>query len=150
MGFIASQVNLFIAVLKIKFAKAQTLFQSKLAKMSKKKRKNFLGRVMEKGKNRVKDQVKKRREASEVSMSCLPSCHLQTARTFTVLLHLGGQQDLHRVALLNPQLLLNHAYFLSPLARALATKILRHLHGSFSNKQARRPGCYGAVAQVKY
>ena len=68
MQCIALQVNLFIAVLKIKFAKAQTLFHSKLAKMSKKKRKNFLGRVMEKGKNRVKDQVKKRREASEVSM----------------------------------------------------------------------------------
>ena len=62
----ALQVNLFIAVLKIKFAKAQTLFHSKLAKMSKKKRKNILGRVMEKGKKRVKDQVKKRRDASEV------------------------------------------------------------------------------------
>lgn len=60
------QVNLFIAVLKIKFAKAQTLFHSKLAKMSRKKRKNMLGRVMEKSKNRIKDQVKKRREASEV------------------------------------------------------------------------------------
>ena len=72
MECIALQVNLFIAVLKIKFAKAQTLFQSKLAKMSRKKRKNFLGRVMEKGKNRVKDQVKKRREASEVCMLFLP------------------------------------------------------------------------------
>lgn len=60
------QVNLFIAVLKIKFAKAQTLFHSRLAKMSKKKRKNILGRVMEKSKNRIKEQVKKRREASEV------------------------------------------------------------------------------------
>ena len=69
---LALQVNLFIAVLKIKFAKAQTLFQSKLAKMSRKKRKNFLGRVMEKGKNHVRDQVKKRREASEVRMLCLP------------------------------------------------------------------------------
>lgn len=55
-------------MLKIKFAKAQTLFHSKLAKMSRKKRKNILGRVMEKSKNRIKDQVKKRREASEVSM----------------------------------------------------------------------------------
>ena len=62
----ALQVNLFIAVLKIKFAKAQTLFHSKLAKMSKKKRKNILGRVMEEGRKRVKDQVKKRRDASEV------------------------------------------------------------------------------------
>lgn len=61
------QVNLFIAVLKIKFAKAQTLFHSRLAKMSKKKRKNILGRVMEKGKKRIKDQVKKKREASEVN-----------------------------------------------------------------------------------
>lgn len=72
------QVNLFIAVLKIKFAKAQTLFHSKLAKMSRKKRKNFLGRVMEKGKNRLKDQVKKRREASEVSMLVCALCHLPT------------------------------------------------------------------------
>lgn len=67
------QVNLFIAVLKIKFAKSQTLFHSKLAKMSRKKRKNILGRAMEKSKNRIKDQVKKRREASEVSMVLLPS-----------------------------------------------------------------------------
>lgn len=65
----ALQVNLFIAVLKIKFAKAQTLFHSKLAKMSKKKRKNILGRVMDKGKKRIKDQVKKRRDASEVRRS---------------------------------------------------------------------------------
>ena len=64
----ALQVNLFIAVLKIKFAKAQTLFHSRLAKMSKKKRKNILGRVMEKGKKRIKDQVKKQREAGEVSI----------------------------------------------------------------------------------
>ena len=67
------QVNLFIAVLKIKFAKAQTLFHSKLAKLSRKKRKNVLARVMEKSKNRIKDQVKKRREASEVSMVLLHS-----------------------------------------------------------------------------
>ena len=67
------QVNLFIAVLKIKFAKAQTLFHSKLAKLSRKKRKNMLARVMEKSKNRIKDQVKKRREASEVSRTLLPS-----------------------------------------------------------------------------
>lgn len=66
----ALQVNLFIAVLKIKFAKAQTLFHSRLAKMSKKKRKNILGRVMEKGKKRIKDQVKKQREAGEVSTEC--------------------------------------------------------------------------------
>ena len=66
----ALQVNLFIAVLKIKFAKAQTLFHSRLAKMSKKKRKNILGRVMEKGKKRIKDQVKKQREAGEVSSDC--------------------------------------------------------------------------------
>ena len=69
-GDLTLQVNLFIAVLKIKFAKAQTLFHSKLAKMSRKKRKNILGRVMEKSKNRIKDQVKKRREASEVRAWC--------------------------------------------------------------------------------
>ena len=63
------QVNLFIAVLKIKFAKAQTLFHSKLAKMSRKKRKNIIGRVMDKGKKRISEQVKKKREASEVSPS---------------------------------------------------------------------------------
>lgn len=73
-GDCALQVNLFIAVLKIKFAKAQTLFHSKLAKMSRKKRKNMLARVMEKSKNRIKDQVKKRRQASEVSM-VLPSLY---------------------------------------------------------------------------
>ena len=72
-GVFAMQVNLFIAVLKIKFAKAQTLFHSKLAKLSRKKRKNMLARVMEKSKNRIKDQVKKRREASEVSMVLLYS-----------------------------------------------------------------------------
>ena len=66
----ALQVNLFIAVLKIKFAKAQTLFHSRLAKMSKKKRKNILGRGMETGKKRIKDQVKKQREAGEVSIEC--------------------------------------------------------------------------------
>ncbi|KAA6417011.1 MAG: voltage-gated Ca2+ alpha subunit, partial [Trebouxia sp. A1-2] len=48
-------VNLFIAVLKIKFAKAQTLFHSKLAKMSKKKRKNILGRGLDMGMVRPED-----------------------------------------------------------------------------------------------
>ena len=76
------QVNLFIAVLKIKFAKAQTLFHSKLAKLSRKKRKNILGRVMDKGKKRIKDQVDKQRQAGEVTLTevimqlrCSLVCH---------------------------------------------------------------------------
>ena len=63
-----AQVNLFIAVLKIKFAKAQTLFHSKLAKMSKKKRKNILGRALEKGQKSVHEQMKKKRDASVVGL----------------------------------------------------------------------------------
>lgn len=49
------------------FAKAQTLFHSKLAKMSKKKRKNILGRALEKGQKSMQDQMKKKRDASNVS-----------------------------------------------------------------------------------
>ena len=61
-------MNLFIAVLKIKFAKAQTLFHSKLAKMTKQKRKNILGRALEKGKKSVREQMKKKRDASVVGL----------------------------------------------------------------------------------
>ena len=69
---LCGQVNLFIAVLKIKFAKAQTLFHSKLAKMSRKKRKNILGRALEKGQKSMRDQMKKRRDAGAVS--AIPFC----------------------------------------------------------------------------
>ena len=71
---IGVQVNLFIAVLKIKFAKAQTLFQSKLAKMSRKKRKNILGRALEKGQKSMQEQMKKKRDASTVSPVQTSTC----------------------------------------------------------------------------
>ena len=66
------QVNLFLAVLKIKFAKAQTLFKNRLSKMSKRRKKNLLMRMMDKGKKRVSDYAKKKKETSEVC-PCTPS-----------------------------------------------------------------------------
>ena len=80
------QVNLFIAVLKIKFAKAQTLFDSKLAKMSRKKRKNIIGRAMDKGKKHISEQVKKKREAGEVSST------VRRALLFAFSCHFGCRQ----------------------------------------------------------
>lgn len=92
-----AQVNLFIAVLKIKFAKAQTLFHSKLAKMSKKKRKNILGRALEKGQNSVHEQMKKKRDASVVGLPATldpsttqcTSCPVEVLVTWAVILHAG-------------------------------------------------------------
>ena len=65
------QVNLFLAVLKIKFAKAQTLFKNRLSKMSKRRKKNVLMRMMDKGKKKVSDYAKKKKETSEVCL-CIP------------------------------------------------------------------------------
>lgn len=61
-------MNLFLAVLKIKFAKAQTLFKNRLSKMSKRRKKNVLMRMMDKGKKKVSDYAKKKKETSEVCL----------------------------------------------------------------------------------
>lgn len=61
------QFNLFLAVLKIKFGKAQTIFKNRVANMTKKQRKNLLSRIVEKSKTSISSYTKKQRSKGQVA-----------------------------------------------------------------------------------